>query len=457
MNQLLIKDAHCINADGEFESDILIDEGRIVALGTNLSTEASVVIDAAGRWLLPGGVDAHVHLPWPTGEVISQDDFDSGTLAAAFGGTTTVIDLVVPEEEEDLREALERKLEGDRERAWVDFSYHLNIRGDAAAKLAEVPGLIRDGFPSYKAFMAYEGFRLEDKDLIRALVAVSNAGGVLMVHAENGPLADYMTAELVRQGRVALRDYPLARPIHCEIEAVKRILSYLRSLGGRLHIAHVSTERGVNLIGKARADGLSVTGEACPHYLLLDEEAYRGDPARAAHVVCAPSIKTKQDQAALWKGLANDSLSLLSTDHSPYTRAQKETNLEDFTTVPGGMGGIETRLPLILSEGVMKGRLTPCRFVDVWAAGPAKTFGLFPKKGAIAIGSDADLVLIDPEARRVLASSDFHMRTDCYPFEGWEVRGSLVTTVLRGEVIVQDGELNCSAPAGQLVERRISE
>lgn len=456
MNQLLIRDAHCINPDGEFESDILIDEGRIVAMGADLSADASVVVEAAGRWLLPGGVDAHVHLPWPTGEVISQDDFDSGTLAAAFGGTTTVIDLVVPEEDEGITEALERKLEGDRDHAWVDFSYHLNIRGDTTAKLAEIPGLIQDGFPSYKAFMAYEGFRLEDSDLIRALVTVSRAGGVLMVHAENGPLADYMTAELVRQGRVELRDYPLARPIHCEIEAVKRILSYLRSLGGRLHIAHVSTERSVSLIGKARADGLSVTGETCPHYLLLDEEVYRGDPARAAHVVSAPSIKTKQDQTALWKGLANDSLSLLSTDHSPYTRAQKEVNLKDFTTVPGGMGGIETRLPLIFSEGVTKGRLTPPRFVDVWATGPAKAFGLFPQKGMIAIGSDADLVLIDPEVRRVLVSSDLHMRTDCYPFEGWEVRGSPVTTVLRGEVIVQDGELVCGAPAGRLVGRRIS-
>jgi dihydropyrimidinase len=454
MNQLLIKNAHCVSTGGEFETDILIDEGRIVEMGENLSAAANTVIDAAGRWVLPGGVDVHVHLPWPTGEVISQDDFDSGTLSAAFGGTTLVIDLIVPEDDESLSQALQRKMETDRDLAWVDYSYHLNIRGDVPARLKEVPELILDGFPSYKAFMAYEGFRLEDQDLIRTLLTVSESGGVLMVHAENGHLADFKTAWLVNKQQVGMSNYPLARPIHCEIEAIHRILSYLRSMRGRLHIAHVSTERGVEMIGRARASGLSVTGETCPHYLLLDEERYRGDPAEAAYVICAPSIKSQRDQAALWKGLANGSLSLLSTDHCPYSKVQKEVDLGDFTKVPGGMAGVETRLPLIFTEGVIKGRLTASRFVDVWATGPAKAFGLFPKKGTIAIGSDADLVMFDPAEVRTLDSSKLHMKTDCYPFEGWQVNGSPVTTVLRGEIIVHDGQLKGSEPLGQLIKRK---
>lgn len=457
MSQLLVQGGVCINPDSSFQADLLVDEGRIVHIGGEISASADHVVDATGKLVLPGGIDSHVHFPWPYGEFISADDIDSGTKAAAFGGVTTVIDFVIPELDESLEQALDKKLTSSKGKAWVDYGLHLNIRGEIEGKLVEIPELVARGYPSYKIFMAYEGFRLPDDDLILTMQAVANAGGVILAHAEDGLLADHLTRELVNQGEVELSNYPKARPRQVEIGAIKKILSYIRTVGGRLHIVHVSTARGAELIGKVRRDGLQVSGETCPHYLLLDESGYMGDPSEAAFMVCAPSIKSREDQSSLWKALANNSLNILATDHCPYSREQKEAHLDDFTKVPGGMGGVETRLPLIYTEGVLMGRLTPNRFVSIWATEPAKTFGLFPRKGIIAVGSDADLVIFDPSIGQELRAEGLHMRTDCSPFEGRRVFGLPVTTVLRGEIVVDGGKLSTPKPIGTLVERRFEQ
>ncbi len=455
MSQLLIKGGKCVNPSGPFDADLLIDEGRIVAIARELDSAAERVIDARGRLVLPGGVDVHVHLPWPTGTIISTDDFASGTKAAAFGGVTTVLDFVIPGVREGLVEALENKLAVARENAWVDFSLHLNIRGEVDSKLSVIRELVGRGFPSFKIYMAYEGFRLSDSDLLRVMKAVAQAGGILGAHAENGLLADYLTQELVASEHIALSDYRLARPSVCETEAIHRLLSYGRLLGTRLHVHHVSTAKGAELIGQARKEGLPVTGETCPHYLLFSDEIYAGEPTQAAYLICAPPLKGAQDQAALWRGLANGSLSILATDHCPYTKRQKEAALEDFTQVPGGVGGIETRLPLIYTEGVVKGRLSLTRFVEIWATEPARAFGLYPGKGVIAIGSDADLVILDPDQKGELHATELHMNTDCLPFEGWEIYGLPLTTILRGEVLVEEGRLLPREPRGKLVYRQL--
>ena len=453
MSQLVIKGARCVNPDGIFDADLLIDEGRIVALGRDLDVSAERTVDARGKLVLPGGIDVHVHLPWQAGALISTDDFASGTKAAAFGGVTTVLDFVIPEEEESLVEALERKLALAREQAWVDFGLHVNIRGEVGGKVAAIPELVEKGFPSFKVFMAYEGFRLTDSDLLRVMKAIAQAGGILGVHAENGLLADYLTQELVANGETALANYPRARGPLCEVEAIRRLLSYARLMGVRVHVHHVSTSQGAELVGQARREGLPVSGETCPHYLLFSNEGYAGEPRQAAYLVCAPSIKSAQDQASLWQALANDSLSILATDHCPYTKEQKEAHLDDFTRVPGGMAGVETRLPLIYTEGVVKGRLSLSRFVEIWATEPARVFGLYPRKGVIAIGSDADLVIIAPENETVLRAAELHMNSDCLPYEGWQVYGLPVTTVLRGEVLVEEGRLTVEEPKGELVRR----
>jgi len=455
MSQLLIKGGRCVNPSGPFDADLLIDEGRIVTIARKLDSAAESAIDARGKLVLPGGVDVHVHLPWPIGDIVSSDDFASGTKAAAFGGVTTVLDFVIPGVREGLVEALENKLAIARENAWVDFSLHLNIRGEVDSKLAVIRELVESGFPSFKIYMAYEGFRLSDSDLLKVMKAVGQAGGILGAHAENGLLADYLTQELMASGHIALSNYLLTRPPLCEIEAIHRLLSYGRLLGARLHVHHVSTAQGAELIGQARREGLPVTGETCPHYLLFNDESYMGEPTQAAYLICAPPLRGAQDQEALWWALANGSLSILATDHCPYTKRQKEAHLEDLTQVPGGMGGVETRLPLIYTEGVVKGRLSLSRFVEIWATEPARAFGLYPGKGIIAIGSDADLVILDPDKKGELHASELHMNTDCLSFEGWEVYGFPLTTVLRGELLVEEGRLVSRKPTGKLVYRQL--
>jgi dihydropyrimidinase len=453
MGRLLIKNGTCVNAEGSFQADILIDGGRIAAIGLDLDSDAYRILDATDRLIVPGGVDVHVHLPWPSGDLISTDNFESGTQAAAFGGVTTVIDFVIPDEEETLESAVQRKLNVAERQAWVDFGLHINIRGNVEVKLSEVPDLVGRGFPSFKVYMAYEGFRLGDSDLLRVMETITQAGGIMGVHAENGLLADYFTHKLITSGETALANYPQARCSLCEVEAIHRVLTYARLLGTRLHIHHVSTAQGAEMIGAARREGLPVTGETCPHYLVFSDEEYRGDPIRATHLVCAPSIKTAHDRVELWKALANDSLSIVATDHCPYTREQKEAHTNDFSQVPGGMAGVEVRLPIIYTEGFVANRLSLSRLVKIWSAEPARVFGLYPRKGAIAVGSDADLVILDPAREDVLSASRMHMNTDCLPYDGRRVYGIPDTTILRGQILVENGELVAQKPQGDLIRR----
>lgn len=455
MSSLLIRGGNLVTAGGVVKADLLVRDGRIAAIGQNLQDQSDQQIDGRGKLVLPGGVDAHVHLPWPTGSVISQDDFASGTKAAACGGVTTVLDFAIPNDDESLTAALERKLIEAKANAWVDFSFHLNVRGDVERKLAEIPGLVERGFPSFKIFMAYEGFRLNDADLLQVMGVVASSGGMIGVHAEDGILADHLTSQLVRNGHTALSNYPQARPPACEQEAIHRVLTYARTLGTRVHIHHVSTAAGAQMIGRAQGEGLAVTAETCPQYLLFNDQDYCGDPRKAAGLVCAPPVKSLSDQGALWQALTDDTLSVLATDHCPYSKQQKYACIDDFTRVPGGVPGVETRLPLIYTEGVVKGKLSLSRFVEIWATGPARAFGLYPRKGVIAAGSDADLVLVDPERRDELHAASLHMNTDCLPTEGWPVSGWPVTTILRGHVVVQDGNLIDDKPTGELVRRQL--
>jgi dihydropyrimidinase len=457
MNQLLIKGGKCVCGGMTFVADILIDEGKIVAIGQNLAAGAATVIEAAGRWILPGGVDVHVHLPWPTGSHISSDNFDSGTRAAAFGGVTTIIDFAIPGDGQNLQNALQAKLDEAHRAAWVDYSFHLNIRSDVGNCVKEIPDLVAAGFPSFKIFLAYEGFRLEDGQILDVMTAAARAGGVVTAHAENGPAADAITAQLLAEGKHAFRNYPLARPSMCEEDAIDRLIKFQKFTGSRLHIHHVSTAEGVRLISRARRSGQPVSAETCPHYLVFTEKDYSVSPALAAALICSPSIKSGEDQAALWQGLQSGVLSAVATDHCPYTRSQKAADLDDFSNVPGGMAGVETRLPLLYSEGVLTGRLSLQRFCQVWAEGPARLSGLFPRKGVLAVGSDADIVIFNPEEKWTLQAAGLHSATDCSSYEGMEVTGRVETTILGGRILTQHGKMMAGSPAGQLVPRYFNE
>lgn len=453
MSQLLIKDGVCVSGGMSFVSDILVDEGKIAALGENLPGGGETVIEARGRLVLPGGVDVHVHLPWPTGSHVSTDTIATGTRAAAFGGVTTVIDFAIPGESESLESALQAKLAEAEKNAWVDYSFHLNIRGDVCGKVKEIPALVEAGFPSFKVFLAYEGFRLEDGELMQVLAASAKTNGLVTAHAENGPLADAITARLLEDGKKAPRDYPLARPSLCEEEAVERLIRFQELTGARLHFHHISTAGAVSQIGLARLSGRPVSAETCPHYLVFTDRDFSVSPALAAALVCSPSIKSAEDQTALWRGLQSGALSAAATDHCPYTRAQKEADLTDFSKIPGGMAGVETRLPLLFSEGVRKGRISLARMCQVWAEGPARLAGLFPHKGSLAVGSDADIVIFNPDEKWTLRAADLHMNTDCLSYEGMEVTGKVETAILAGNVLTHGDELKATAPAGRLAPR----
>ncbi len=455
MHQLLVAGGTIVSGGLRFTADLLAEDGIIRAVGTELRAPGAEVLDARGLLVLPGGVDVHVHLPWPTGSHISSDDIASGTLAALHGGTTTLIDFVIPGETQSLAEALDGKLQEASGAAWVDHAFHLNIRGDTASKIAEIPEMVRRGFPSFKVFMAYEGFRLKDDELRAVLRAAAAAGGMVSAHAEDGPLADAETARLLAGGQRGLEYYPQARPAACEESAVRRVLAFQAECGARLHVHHISTASGAELVGAARRAGRPVSGETCPHYLLFTAEDYRGNPAQAASLVCAPSIKSREDQDGLWRALQSGEISTLATDHCPYTRAQKEADLSDFSRVPGGMSGVETRLALVYSAGVPGGKLSLERLAQVWSEGPARAFGLFPRKGVLAPGSDADLVLFDPSQTWTLRAAELHSRSDCHPAEGWRVNGRPVATVLRGQVAVRGGQLAAGKPCGQLLRRTL--
>ncbi len=453
MSKLLVKGGTCVTVTGQCKQDILIENGVIVALDRDIQMSDAIVIDASELFVLPGGVDVHVHMPWPKGQYISLDDVNQGTKAAAFGGVTTVIDFVIPDEQESLAVALAKKLTEAQNNAWVDYGLHINIRGNISEKITEIPELVALGFPSFKVFMAYEGFRVGDVELLEIMRAVQAAGGILDVHAENGLIADRITKQMIEAGKTSPIYYAMARPEICEIEAIQRILAYAQVYGTRLHIHHVSTGAGAELINRSRQQGMPVTGETCPHYLLLNANSHGGDREIAAFMICAPSIKGAENQEALWRSLADGSLSILATDHCPYSKKQKLEHLDNFSNIPGGIGGVELRLALVFSEGVRKGKLSIERFVDVWATTPAKTFGLYPGKGQIAVGSDADLVLFDPVHQWTICAENLHMNTDCLPYEGWQVTGKPVMTILRGKVLVNQGQLVCDEPDGQLIRR----
>ena len=453
MKQLLIKNGKCITPSGIIESDLLSDEGCIVAIRPNIIANARQEIDAQGRYIMPGGIDVHVHLPWPTGDFISLDTFETGTRAAAFGGTTTVIDFAIPTLEQDLNEALDDKLHTAEDKSWVDYSLHLTLRGKVSDQLREIPELITRGFPSFKAFMAYEGFRLADAELLQLMQVVAENGGMVDVHAENGPLADFITHTLLQQGRTAPENYVHARPSVCEEEAISRLLIYERLTRTNLHIHHVSTVVGAKLIGSIRDEGFPVSGETCPQYLTLDNTMFSRSPEYAASMVCAPSIKSSTDQEALWQALAEDDLSVIATDHCPYSRNQKLMHLDNFSRIPGGIAGVETRLFLMLTAGVLTGRLSMERFAEVWATSPARIFGLYPRKGALMEGSDADLVIFDLASSSQLHFAELHMNSDILPFEGWEVAGTPLTTVLRGEILIADGRQVMEKSTGKLIPR----
>ncbi len=451
--QLLLKNGQCVNAEGVFTADIGIQDGKIAVIGKDLEVKAKRTIDAGGSYILPGLIDAHVHLPWPSAKASSVDDYASGTTAAVCGGVTTTIEYVVPDAEGRILPALESQALKASQASFADYAFHMiinRVTDDTANEMLEAVGR---GVVSFKIYTAYTGFRLGDDDILKVLAAAKEMNALVCFHAEDGLMINFATQRLVEQGCTDVRYYPEAHPVGVDTEATYRMLHYARYTGARIHIVHVNTQEAACMIGAARRNGQKVSGETCPQYLMFTEDVYRSGKPEANYFVLAPLMRSEADRQGLWDALANDDLQMVASDHCPYTSAQKLEGRGDFRSIPGGAAGIEISLPLLYTYGVQAGRFPIERLAAVTSANPAKIFNLYPKKGVIAVGSDADLVIFDADTRWQIDIAGLHSRTDHTLYQGINVTGRLKKTILRGEVIVEDNTIVVEKPGGEFIRR----
>jgi dihydropyrimidinase len=440
-HDLVIRNGRLVTSAGVLSADLAIRDGRIETVGEDL--HAVQEIDASGLLVLPGGVDPHVHLQMPAGETVTSEDWASGTWAAACGGTTTVIDFVEPLAGQSLIEALRLRQEQAAGQAVVDYGLHMTLTSAEDATLAQIGELVKSGVPSFKLYTTYEGFALNDDQLLRALMAIGQAGGMALVHAEKDAIVEKSQAALVQAGQLSPTDYPRSRPPAAEREAIERVIELAQLAATPVYFVHVTTAGGAAAIAHARQQGQVVYGETCPQYLLLDETRYTAaDSLEAAGFVCAPPLRTLADQAALWQALADGYLQTLGTDHCAFNkRGQKDFGLKDFRRIPGGLPGVEARLALMYSFGVRFGRISLERWVEVCCEAPARIFGLYPHKGCLLPGADADLVLFDPQKRVIISIALLHEQVDYTPYEGFEVQGWPVKVLLCGKELMNDSQL----------------
>ena len=451
----LIRNGRIVTAQDDYQADLLIDGEVISAIGRSLKTEAGQVVDATGLLVLPGGVDVHTHLDMPFGGTVSSDDFETGTRAAAYGGTTTLIDFAIQSRGQSMRAALDTWFRKAEAKATIDYSFHMIVTDLPDAGIEEMNSLIRDGVTSFKLFMAYPGvLMVDDGTIFKAMKNASRYGGLVCMHAENGSVIDLIVKEALAQGKTAPKYHALTRPTTAEAEATGRAIALAEIADAPVYIVHLSCAEALSKVREARDRGIPAYAETCPQYLFLSIEDYDRPGFEGAKYVFTPPLREKWNQEELWRGLAQDHLQVISTDHCPFCfKEQKELGRDDFTKIPNGGPGVETRLSLVYNGGVRTGKITLNRFVELVSTAPAKMFGLFPRKGAITVGSDADVVLFDPEAEATISASTHHMRIDYSLYEGWRVRGVPRKVFSRGRLIVDGDTFLGRAGAGSFVRR----
>jgi dihydropyrimidinase len=458
---LIIANGTVATASDTFACDVAVRDGTIVALGHDLG-KAKQVIDAAGKLVLPGGIDSHVHIAQPSGEgIVMADDFASGTMSAAFGGNTTVMPFCMQEKGTSLRETVKAYHGLADGQCYTDVAFHLVISEPTEQVLGQdLPALIEDGYTSFKVFMTYDGLALNDREMLEVMSVARETGALVMVHAENYDAIRFLTDRLERGGQIAPKFHGTSRPIPVEREATHRAISLAELVDVPVMIVHVSNREAMEEIQRARSRGLKVYGETCPQYLVLTEKDMDGLNMEGAKYVCSPPPRDHASQVACWDGLQNGTFNVFSSDHCPFRYDDPAGKLipkgkTSFRWVPNGIPGVETRLPILFSEGVGKGRITLNQFVALSATNHAKTYGL-TKKGSIAIGMDADIAIWDPAREVTISQSLLHHGADYTPYEGIAVKGWPVTTIVRGQVIVQDGVLAGSPGQGLHIARERS-
>ncbi|MCP3742108.1 dihydropyrimidinase [Rossellomorea sp. BNER] len=452
----LIKNGLIVTAADTYKANVLIENGKISAIGEHIEEEGAEIIDAKGRYLLPGGIDPHTHLDMPFGGTVTKDDFETGTKAAAFGGTTTVIDFCLTSKGEPLKNSIDTWHNKSKDKACIDYSFHLMVGEINDDVLAELPQVIsEEGITSFKVFMAYKNvFQADDETLFRTLLAAKDLGALVMVHAENGDVIDYLTKKALEDGNTDPIYHALTRPPEAEGEATGRAAQLTGLADSQLYVVHVSCSNAVEKIAEARNKGLNVWGETCPQYLVLDQSYLERPNFEGAKYVWSPPLREKWHQDILWNALKNGQLQTLGSDQCSFDfNGQKDLGRGDFTKIPNGGPIIEDRVSILFSEGVKKGRITLNQFVDITSTRIAKLFGLFPKKGTIAVGSDADIVIFDPSVERVISAESHHMAVDYNAFEGMKVTGEPVSVLSRGEFVVKEKQFVGKPGSGQFIKR----
>lgn len=458
---LLIRGGTVVNADREFRADVLCVDGRIAAVGLDVARHApadAVPLDAGGQYVLPGGIDPHTHMQLPFMGTVTADDFFTGTAAGLAGGTTTIIDFVIPDAQQSLMEAY-RTWRGWAQKAAADYGFHVAITWWDESVHRDMGTLVNEeGVSSFKHFMAYKNaIMCDDEVLVKSFRRALELGAMPTVHAENGELVYFLQQELANAGVRGPEGHPLSRPPAVEAEAANRAMAVADVLGVPLYIVHVSCTEAADAIARARAAGQRVYGEVLAGHLVVDESVYRSpDFAHAAAHVMSPPFRPKAHQESLWRGLQSGSLQTTATDHCTFCAAQKAAGKDDFAKIPNGCGGVEERMAVIWDAGVNTGRLTPSEFVAITSANAARLFNLYPRKGVVAEGADADLVLWDPLGSRTLSAKTQHSRGDFNIFEGRTVQGIPTHTVSRGRVVYADGDLRAEPGAGRYLPRPAS-
>src|SRR6201997_2081955 len=452
----IIRNGSVVTATDTYVADIAIANGKIAAIGADLPAQnASHLFDASGKLVLPGGIDVHTHLDMPFGGTTSADDFETGTRAAAFGGTTTLIDFAIQYKGQSLHQAFDTWMGKASNKAVCDYAFHCIVTDVSGGQLSEMNDLVHEGVTSFKLFMAYPGvFMLDDASIFKALRATSKNGGLVCMHAENGGAIDVIVQQALAEGKKAPKYHALTRPTTAEAEAVSRAIALAEMAGAPLYIVHLSCNEALEKVREARDRGLPVYAETCPQYLYLSLENMDAPGFEGAKYVFTPPLSEKWHQEKLWNGLKQDHLQVVSTDHCPFCfKEQKELGKDDFTKIPNGGPGIEHRLSLVYTGGVAKGRFNVNRFVELVSTTPAKLFGLYPRKGTIAVGSDADLVIFDHKRKHTISAKTHHMRVDYSMFEGIEVTGMPDVVLSRGQVLVEGNQFRGRAGAGEFIRR----
>ncbi len=453
--ETLIRNGTVVTSSGTARADVLIGEGVIKAIGSDLAENGARVIDASGCYVIPGGIDVHTHLDTPAFNATTADDFETGTRAAACGGTTSIVDFCQQPHGASLAEALDiwhGKADG---KAAIDYGFHIIVSELTESVLAELEQLPDQGITSFKLFMAYRGMLyVDDLALVRALDAARRSGALVMVHAENGDAAWFLQQKYVAEGKTAPKYHAETRPPRVEAEATARAIALAEVLDSSVYIVHLTCRESLEEVVRGRMRGVDVLAETCTQYLYTTKEDLDQEGFEGAKYVFTPPARSREDQEALWHALSHRTLELVSSDHSSWNfKGDKDLGIDDFSKIPNGAPGIEERMTMVY-QGVVERRISMPQFVDLTATRPAQIFGLFPEKGTLAVGSDADIVIWDPEPERTIRQNDLHHAVDYTLFEGRKVKGAPRTVLLRGEFLVEDGEYRGKAGGGRFLKRK---